>query len=181
MVSPEHIDEQKPEDQQALSPAVEQQVPAVVEKKRPWLKPLMRVAGIVLPLVCNFAVVWVIFVISAQSQPIDSQSQQTDWSFLPQFLLPLGVLLLGAVSALLFRSWWAILVVPIAFALGGLLAFYLIPLVISPNPLEIGDVGLGVFLWAIIGPICALFGALIGSTIIKRADKPLLTKMPKDF
>jgi hypothetical protein len=155
MKSPEHIDEQKPEDQQAPSPDVKQQVPTEVEKKRPWLKPLMRVAGIVLPLVANFAGIWVVAVFMAPSAQ--------GWSILAIF----GVLLLGGVSAALFRSWWAVLVVPIAFALGGFLAFYLVPLVISPNPFDIGDAPFGVFLWEIIGPILALFGALIGTALRK--------------
>jgi len=162
MVSPEHIDEQKPEVQQAPSPAVEQQVPEVFEKKQTWLKWLMRVAGIVLPLVCNFVGIWVYFVFMTPSQQ-DALTQQAGGSF----LLLLGVVLLGAVSALLFRSWWAILVIPIAFSAGVLLAFYLMPMVISPNPLDIGDTGFGVFLWAIIGPMIALFGALIGTAIVK--------------
>src|SRR5450759_3820865 len=115
MVSPEHIDEQKPEKQQAPSPAVKQQGPAVVEKKRPWMKPLMRVAVVVLLLGGSFGLFWATFV------------------FLPNttgmLVLPEG-LLLGLVSAFLFRSWWAILVIPIAFTCGELLAMYLIPLVI---------------------------------------------------
>ena len=147
MVSPEHIDNQKSEDQQAPSPAVEQQLAAGGEKKRPWLKPLMRGAAIVLSLVGSFAIVW----------------------FLPSLGLgglavPEG-LLLGLVSAFLFRSWWAILVIPIAFIAGELLAIYLTPLVFSPNPYEIDDTGLGVFLWAIIGPITAIIGALFGTFI----------------
>jgi len=153
MVSPEHVDEQKPEDEQDPSPAEEKQMPTVVENKRPWLKPLMRVAGTILPLVANFAGIWFVAVFMAPSAQ--------DWSILAIF----GVVLLGAVSAALFRSWWAILVVPIAFVLGGFLAFYVIPLVISPNPLAIGDAPFGVFLWEIIGPILALFGALIGTAI----------------
>src|SRR5450759_1178710 len=106
MVSPEHIDEQKPEKQQAPSPAVKQQVPAVVEKKRPWLKPLMRVAVVVLLLGGSFALFWATFIF-LQGTPAS-------------LALPEG-LLLGVVSAFLFRSWWAILVVPIAFTCGELL------------------------------------------------------------
>ena len=113
MVSPEHINEQKPEDQQAPSPAVEQQVPAVVKKKRPWLKPLMRVASIVLSLVGSFVIVWATFIFLP--------GDYGNWALLEG-------LLLGAVGAVLFWSWWAILVIPIAFSLGEFLAFYLISL-----------------------------------------------------
>ena len=154
MVSPEHLSEQKTEDQQAPSPAVKQQVRAVVEKIRQWLHPRRRVAGIVLPLVGNFAGVWVV---AAFMKP-----SAQDWTL----VVVLGVLLLGAVSAALFRSWWAILVVPIAFALGGVLAIYLIPLVISPNPLAMDDAPFGVILWEIIGPILAIIGAFFGNAIV---------------
>jgi hypothetical protein len=166
MVSPEHVDEQKPENKQAPSPAMKQQVRTEVEKKRVWLK---RVLGVVVPLIGGFASIWVFFIYLG----IDS------W-FL---LLPVVALLLGAASALLFRSWWAILVVPIAFALGGFLAYYLIPLVISPNPLD--DVGFALYLWVYIGPITVTLGALIGTAIIttisKREHQSWLTTMPKDF
>ena len=171
MVSPEHIDEQKPENKQAPSPAVKQQVPTEVEKKRVWLK---RVAGIVLTLVGSFAIAWAVFVFPFLQTGPDFVT------FIFNLTLILGVFLLGVVSAVLFRSWWALLVVPIAFALGEFLAFYLIPLVISPNPFGSVDMYLEVLVWAP-GPILALFGALIGATIIMRADKALSATMPKDF
>ena len=140
MVSPEHIDEQKSENQQ---------VPTEVEKKRPWLKPLMRVAGIVLSLVGSCAI-WIMLVI---------------WPLNGYVLYLLAVLLFGAVSilsALLFRSWWALLVVLITFALGGLLASYLIPLLNPP----VSD-PFAAFNWLFYGPIVAVIGALIGTAIVK--------------
>jgi len=155
MVSPEHIDEHKPENQQEPSPTEEQQEPVAVEKKRPWLKPLMREAAIVLSLVGSFAIVWVHF------------------TFIPMDYAMWAVvegLLIGAVSAVLFRSWWALLVIPIAFSLGEFLAFYLMPLVISPNPFEIGDAGMAVILWAFAGPISSLFGAILGILIVKTLE-----------
>ena len=123
-------------------------------EKRTWLKPLMRVTAIVLSLVGSFALVWATFIIL----PIDAYS-----------LAIIEGLLLGLVSAFLFRSWWAVLVVPIAFTAGMFLAFYLIPLVISPNPLSINDAPFGVGLWEIFGPITALIGALFGTFIDKKA------------
>ena len=81
---------------------------------RPWLKPLMRATAIVLSLVGSFAIVWATFIIL----PLDAYS-----------LAIMEGLLLGLISAFLFRSWWAVLVVPIAFTAGTFLAFYLIPLV----------------------------------------------------
>ena len=59
--------------------------------------------------------------------------------------------------------------IPIAFTAGTFLAFYLISLVISPNPLAMDDAPLGVFLWEIIGPITAAIGALFGTFIDKKA------------
>jgi len=143
MVSPEHIENQKTE-------------------KRSWLKLLMRVAGIALPLVCNFAGMWFYFVFMTPSQQ-DALMQQTVGSS----LVLLGLILLGVVSALLFRSWWAMLVIPVSFLAGVALVYYLMPLVIAPDPLDIGDTGFGVLLWAIIGPIITLVGALIGTAIVK--------------
>lgn len=126
----------------------------VVEEKRPWLKPLMRVTAIVLSLVGSFALVWATFIFLSP----DASG-----------LAIMGGLLLGLVSAFLFRSWWAVLVIPITFTAGALLAFYLIPLVISPNPLAMNDAPFGVFLWEVIGPITALIGALFGTFIDKKA------------
>ena len=150
------------EEETSLSPAEEQQEPIVVEEKRPWLKLLIRVAGIALPLVCIFAGMWVYFVFMTPSQQ-DALMQQAVGSS----LVLLGMLLLGVVSALLFRSWWAMLVIPIAFLAGVLLVYYLMPLVIAPNPLDIGDTGFGVLLWAIIGSIITTIGALFGTVIPK--------------
>jgi hypothetical protein len=154
MVSPEHIDNHKPEDQQAPSPGVPHQVPMVVEKKLTWLKLLMRVAALVLSLGGSFAGFWAFFI-----QP----SNREGWAIL-------GAILLGTVSAVLYRSWWALLVIPIAFSAGAFLAMYLMPLVISPNPLAIDDVGFGAFLWAVGGPIFAAFGALLGILILKTLE-----------
>jgi hypothetical protein len=126
----------------------------VVEEKRTWLKPLMRVSAIVLSLVGSFALVWVTFIILTP----DAGG-----------LAIMGGLLLGLVSAFLFRSWWAILDIPIAFSCGEFLAFSLIPLVFSPNPLAIDDAPLGVFLWVVAGPITAVIGALFGTFIDKKA------------
>jgi len=161
MVSPEHIDAQKLEDQQAPSSAVEQQVSAGVATKRPWLKPLMRGAAIVLSLGGGFAIAWTL---------ATAPSVANDFGVLALLV----VLILEAVSALLCQSWWAILYVPLAFAAGELLMWYLIPLVISPNPLAIlaiDDGPLGVALWAIFGSLAAICGASAGAAIGVSIDK----------
>lgn len=156
MVSPEHIDNQKPENQQAHSPAVERQVLAEGEKKRTWLKPLMRVSGVVVPLLGGFAILCLTI------SNIDFQG----WGLL------LVACLLGVAGALLFRSWWAQLVVPLAFALGEFLARYLAPVVFSPDPRFFTYEGaFGVGLGAIFAAILATIGAFIGTSIVKKAWK----------
>ena len=155
MVSPEHIDAQKPEDQQAPSSAVEQQVSAGVETKRRWLKPLMRGVAIVLSLGGGFAIAWPL---------ASSPSVANDFGWLALLV----VLILEAVCALLCQSWWAILYVPLAFAAGEVLMWYLVPLVISPNPLAhlaLDDGPFGVALWAILGSLAAICGASAGAAI----------------
>ena len=126
----------------------------VVEEKRPWLTPVLRATVIVLSFVGSFALVWVTFIILTP----DAGG-----------LAIMGGLLLGLVSAFLFRSWWAVLVIPLVFTAGMFLAFYLISLVISPNPLAMDDAPLGVGLWEITGPITALIGTLFGTFIDKKA------------
>ena len=136
MVSPEHTDNQKSDNQQAPSPAVKQQVPTDVEKKRVWL---MRVLGVVVPLIGGIAIMCLNI-------------------YFPDFwaLGLLVALLLGAVSALLIRSWWTMLVAPIALALGAWL--------IASLPIQIGDAGFGVFYT----PLITAFGALLGIAIVKK-------------
>lgn len=170
MPSPTRIDEQKPEDKHALSPVFPQQVWTVGEKKRPWLKPLMRGVGAVLPLVGGFASLWVTFLYL----PLDYGDVPLDYGALgPLVALPVGV-----VSALLIRSWWAILVVPLAFILGALLAVYgiksiplLTSVVYAPNPLAVNDVGFGVFLNVIIGSLLAVISTLTCTVFYKSREK----------
>ncbi len=161
MVSVEHIDAQKPEDQQAPSSVVEQQVSTGVDTKRPWLKPLMRGVAIVLSLGGGFVIAWTL-----ASSP--SIANDFGWWAL------LVVLILEAVSALLCQSWWAILYIPLAFAAGEVLMWFLIPLVIAPNPLAhlaLDDGPLGVALWAILGSLAAICGASAGAAIGVSNDK----------
>ena len=150
MVSPEHIHEQKPENQQATAPAVKQQVPAVGEKKRTWLKLLMRVGGIVVTLVGGFAILFLTL------SNLDFQ-----W-------IMLVALLLGVVGALLFRSWWAILVILLAFSFGEFLAWQLAYVALPPYSIFFtDDVVFGDFLLAIGGVFLAAIGILIGTAIVK--------------
>jgi hypothetical protein len=107
MVSPEHVDKQKSEDKQAPSPAEEKEDLPVVVEIRAWLKPLMRAVGTIVPLICGFAWLWYM---------LEYQGDVQWWGLLAVFLL-------GAACAVLFHFWWAMVIVPLAFALGELLAF----------------------------------------------------------
>ncbi len=156
MVSPGQIDNQKSEDKQAPDPAVKQQVPTEGEKKRTWQKPLMRGVGVVVPLLGGFAILCLTL----------SNIDFLGWGLL------LVACLLGVAGALLFRSWWAQLVVPLAFALGEFLARYLAPVVFSPDPRFFTYEGaFGVGLGAIFAAILATIGAFIGTSIVKKAWK----------
>jgi hypothetical protein len=150
MVSPEYIHEQKPENQQVHSPAVEEKVPEVGEKKRTWLKLLMRVGGIVVTLVGGFAILF-----------LTLSNPDFQW-------IMLVALLLGVVGALLFRSWWAILVILLAFSFGEFLAWQLAYVVLPPYSIFFtDDVVFGDFLLAIGGVFLAAIGILIGTAIVK--------------
>ena len=112
MVSPEHVDEQKPENEQVLSSTEEKRVLRVDEKQRTWLNPLMRVVSIVLALGGSCASVWVINNLSS----IDLFD-----NYIPLWIM-LVILVYAAFCAVLFRSMWAALIIPIALNLGVWLA-----------------------------------------------------------
>jgi len=162
MVSPGHTDNQKSENQQAPSPAVEQQVPVVVEKKRPWLKPPMRVVlGVVVPLIGGIAIAC-LFLVTFQNDASYSFGSLGGY---------FGAFLLGLIGAVLLRSWWAILVVPITLTLGVLLVVFVAPFLFFPNPLGVDDVAFGVFANVVITNIIALltvFSTLVGFSLAKK-------------
>jgi len=110
MISPEHVDEQKPENEQVLSSTEEKRVLRVDEKQRTWLNPLMRVVSIVLALGGSFA-----FVYLSSIDPFDYNL----------WLIMLVILVYAAFCAVLYRSMWATLIIPIALTLGALLAVFL--------------------------------------------------------
>lgn len=163
MVSPEHIHKQKPEDKQAPDPAEGKHISPVSENKRPWLMPLLRVVAIVASLIGGIASVYLV-VYSFTPYPVYGYASSSADQL--AYLQPVAYLLVGLVAlggAVLFRSWWALLFVPLAIGLGVALAVNLSNQ-IAPDLVSYDDVGFGVFLYCVIYiPIIAVIGALIGS------------------
>ncbi|HXX77725.1 MAG TPA: hypothetical protein VEI53_04490, partial [Ktedonobacteraceae bacterium] len=145
MISPEHVDEQKPENEHVSSSTEGQQSLPTSEKKRPWLNSLMRVISIVLALVGSFASVWVI-----SNNPIS----------IDLWWIMLVILVYAAFCAVLFRSMWAALIIPIALNLGVLLAELLWVVVLTHSPVE-QLMGIAVLV-ALYVTLPALLGAIIG-------------------
>jgi len=151
MISPEHVDEQKPENEHVSSPTEEKQVLRVDEKQRTWLNPLMRVISVVLALGGSFAAV---LVISTGLISIELLYNYNEW------LIMLVILVYAAFCAVLFRSMWAALIIPIALNLGVLLAELLWVVVLTHSPVE-QLMGIAVLV-ALYVTLPALLGAIIG-------------------
>jgi hypothetical protein len=155
MVSPEHVNKLKPEDEQT-SPLVEgkKDLP-IVEETPPWLNPLMRAVGAFVPLIGGFVWLWV------------NQWTYDFWRYgLLEVILLLVLALLGGVGAALFRSWWAMLFVPLALILGELLAFF-VGVVYFNYPYISGNTNFGVHYDVTGGLFMAILGAAIGSSVGK--------------
>jgi hypothetical protein len=116
-----------------------------------WLRVLGAVLPLVVGLVCSFV----------------------DLSLLLVMWLPF---LLGVVSAALFRSWWAVLVVPAALSLGTLLGIIVIesglPNLAGPGFLE------GVTLFVSLGVVPMAIGAAIGAPLGKQIERLLRQRAP---
>ena len=155
MISPEHVDKQKPEDKQASSPAEEKEELTVVEEMPPWLKPLMRAVGAIVPLIGGFAWLWV------------NLWTYDFWLYgVLEVALLLVVAILGGVGAAFFRSWWAMLFVPLALISGELLAFY-VGVVYYKYPYVSGDTRFGVNFFVTGALFMSIVGAAIGSSLGK--------------
>jgi preprotein translocase subunit SecY len=111
-----------------------------------WLQVLGVVVPLVVGLVCSFI----------------------DLSLLLVVWLPF---LLGGVSAALFRSWWAVLVVPISLSMGTLLSISLreggLPNIASTGFAE------GVTLFVALGVVPMVIGAAIGAPLGKQIERRL--------
>jgi hypothetical protein len=153
LVSPEHVNKLKPEDEQTSSPAEGKKELPIVEETSPWLNPLMRAIGTIVPLIGGFVWLWV------------NQWTYDFWRYgLLELILLLVVAVLGGVGAVFFRSWWAMLFVPLALVLGELLAFF-VGVVYFNYPYISGNTNFGVHYDVTGGLFMAIFGAAIGSSI----------------
>ena len=153
IVSPEHVNKLKPEDTQASSPAEGKNDLPVVEETPPWLNPLIRAVGVIVPLIGGFAWLWI------------NQWTYDFWRYgLLEVIFLLMVAVLGGVGAAFFRSLWAMLFVPLALVLGELLAFF-VGVVYFNYPYISGNTTFGVHYDVTGGLFMAIFGAAIGSSI----------------
>ncbi len=155
MKAPEFIDEQRFEDEPFLSPVQEKQILVVPEYKHAWREPLRALSGVVVSLIGG--IVCMYFTLSAAG-------------FYFGWIVAFFV---GIAGAVLLRSRWAILVVPIAFTLGELL--------VEPQLFIVSFMSLGSFILAFAGPILAVLGSLSCISIIKEAHEQEVTTIPTDF
>jgi predicted anti-sigma-YlaC factor YlaD len=135
------------------------------------MEPLLRVVAIVVSLLGGIAAEYLVVLSFTPYPEFGFGNPSADRL---AYLQLLGLLLVGLVGlggAVLFRSWWAILVVPLVLSLGAVLTCYLSNQIV-PDLLGYDDVGLGVFAYSlIIIPFIAVIGALIGSYLGTRWKK----------
>lgn len=164
MVSPEHIDEQKPEDQQPPDPPEEQQMLPMSEKKWPWIEPLLRGIAIVLSVIGGVAAVYLVVYSYQPWLELGYENAAADQLAYLRLVAFLLVCIVAFVSAVLFRSWWALLFVPSAIGFVVLGASYLSNQIV-PDLLGYDDVALGVFFNSTSCIPSAVIGAFLGSPI----------------
>lgn len=80
----------------------------VDERTRQRIQMLMRIVGTMLPLVGNCALVWFSL----------EHNYSYAWVVMMYLVPSFGACLLSFIGAILFRSWWAVLIVPIASLVG---------------------------------------------------------------
>ncbi len=155
MVAPEHVDEQRSEDESFLSPVQEREIPPVSENIHAWRKPVRVLLGIVVSLIGGIVCTYF---------TLNPAGFYYGW---------IVAFFVGIAGAVLLRSRWAILVVPIAFTLGELL--------VGPQLFEASFMGLSSLILAFGGPILAVLGSLCSISIVKEAQGQGVTTMPTDF
>ncbi len=164
MVSPVHVDELKPEDIQAPDPPEEKQKLAIGEKKHPWIEPLLQGIALIVSLMCGIASVYLVVSSYIPWLELGYENSSADHLGYLRMMAFLLVGLVAFVCAVLFRSWWAILVIPLALGLGVVLTNFLSNLIV-PDLLGYDDVGFGVGFNTAFCIVSAVIGASLGSLI----------------
>ena len=155
MVAPELVDEQRTEGTSALSPMKEKQLPLLSEHRHPWRKPLRELGGVIVSLIGGIAYVYITMIPGGF------------------FFGGIVALFVGIVGAVLLRTRWAILIVPLALILGELL--------VVPQLFAFAFMSFGSFLLAFAGPMFAVLGSLGSISIVKEDQEQGFTTMPTDF
>lgn len=155
MITTEHVDEQRPEDTSALSPMKEKPLPPLSENRHPWRKPLREVGGVVVSLIGGIACMYITLIPGGV------------------FFGGIVALFVGIVGAVLLRTRWAILIVPLALTLGELL--------VAPQLFAVAFMSFGSFLLVFAGPILAGLGSLSSISTVKVNQEQGFTTMPTDF
>jgi hypothetical protein len=91
-----------------------------------------------------------------------------------ELIWPILLVLLGVVSATLFRSWWAVLVVPAALSIGALLYFSTDPIILYNLQGHNGGENQVMLIIALVFlDILTAIGAVIGTPIGRLIEKRL--------
>lgn len=117
---------------------------------------LRRVLGALIPLAAGFVFTWLV--------DMNAVANENGSTFTILLLATLG--LSGIVGGFLWRSWWAVVIAPIALIAGVLLASLLRTGQIAQGPIEIvGPLAVAVLA---VYFLPTAFGALIGAALGKR-------------
>ncbi len=119
---PQMHDEKKQGEERLPSPVEDKQIATPLEKRskntpaspRRWIGILLSIVGIVLPFAAVFMTTTLV-----KDRAISNVDEST------LTLMILGMFLTMCIGAALLRSWWAILIVPVACAVAGILGLAL--------------------------------------------------------
>ncbi|GEM_PF-2966558 len=134
---PHMHDDKTQSEEQILSPVENKQMATPLEKRskptpappKRWIGVLLTILGIFLALAGGFLSAWP-WMNMGVSETIG----------LINILLFVGIALSVVVGAALLRSWWALLIVPIAFVAGAILAGYILdPLIYGWNCVSVEE------------------------------------------
>ena len=164
MLCTKQVDELKPEDKQTPDPPDEKQNLTVGKKKCPWLEPLLRGVAILVSLIGG---IFSVYLVVSSYVPLLELGYENSSADNLAYLRTMVFLLVGCVAlvcAVLFRSWWAVLVVPLALGLGVVLASFVCNFIV-PDLLGYDGVGLDIGFDTAICIVIAIIGAFSGSPI----------------